>query len=152
MEQKSYRKRSHHYINNDEFYEAICKWKSSGEEGVSEELLVFFVKLVKRELNKPKYLNFKRFRDDAESAAILRCISKAKKFNEVKYNNPYMYFYMTARNALFAIFNDFKKLDNFRKSELEIEDPSLTTNDWTGISTSNRDENDEYYDPYEEIK
>ena len=93
-------KNTEHYIDNEQFYKEISKWKKAVNEAESEGdvrppvtnyMGECFMKIAERLSYKPNFMNYP-FRDEMIGDAIENCLMYAHNFDPEKSKNPFSYF------------------------------------------------------------
>ena len=93
-------KNTEHYIDNEQFYKEISKWKKEVDEAESEGeerppatnyMGECFMKIAERLSYKPNFMNYP-FRDEMIGDAIENCLMYAHNFDPEKSKNPFSYF------------------------------------------------------------
>lgn len=94
------KKNPEHYVNNQDFLEAIVVYKNKCEAAKSQgkKLPIIpsyigecFLKIATRLSYKPNFVNY-TYRDDMISDGIENCVQYINNFDPVKSNNPFAYF------------------------------------------------------------
>ncbi len=89
-----------HYVDNKEFFKAMCEWKETvieadnldeGRPPISEYIGECFVKIAEHLSRKPNFINYP-FRDEMIADGIENCLMYAHNFNPEKSTNPFSYF------------------------------------------------------------
>lgn len=89
-----------HYIDNEEFYNAIKQWRENyieaKDQGVEtppipEYLGECFLKIATHLSYRPNFINY-TYKDEMILDGIENCIQYAHNFNHEKYSNPFGYF------------------------------------------------------------
>ena len=97
---KSKNKNSSHYVDNAEFYEALCKWKSEVVEAdekeeerppVTDYIGKCFMKIAEGLARKSCFINYE-YKEEMVGDAIENCILYAHNFDPDKSKNPFAYF------------------------------------------------------------
>lgn len=103
--------RKKNYINNREFFEAICKWQDEIEidknARMSEYLGECFMVLADRLARKASHHTHI---EDMKSHAVLTCCLYAKNFDRTQSENPFAYFTQCIKNGFAQVHNKEKKL------------------------------------------
>ena len=93
-------KKLKHYVNNEEFLDAMLKWKKlvakaekKGEKypPVSDYIATCFFKIAENLSHRPNFINYP-FREDMIGDGIENCLQYAHNFNPEKSENPFSYF------------------------------------------------------------
>jgi hypothetical protein len=94
------KKPTNHYVDNAEFYDALCEWKArvveadeSGEDRppVTDYIGTCFVKMAEGLARKACFANYD-FRDEMIGDAIENAVLYAHNFSPTKSRNPFAYF------------------------------------------------------------
>lgn len=102
-----YEHSDNHYINNDEFYEAMVKYKQKliaadqqllPKPRVPDYIAECIMKIATRLSYKPNFSGY-TFRDEFVLDAIENCLNKVDKFDPDRSNNPFWYFTTISYNA-----------------------------------------------------
>ena len=97
---KKKKKVTEHYVNNKEFYDALCEWKKGVVEAedcgdprppVTEYIGSCFIKIAEGLSRKLCFINYD-FRDEMIGDAIENCTLYAHNFSPTKSKNPFAYF------------------------------------------------------------
>ena len=93
--------KSNHYIDNKEFFTAMCEWKDAiaeaedqGESSrppVTNYIGECFMKISERLAQKPNFAMYP-YKEEMISDAIENCVMYAHNFNPEKSVNPFSYF------------------------------------------------------------
>jgi len=114
-----------HYVDNKEFFKAMCEWKDGVIEAdnldeprppVSEYIGECFVKIAEHLSRKPNFINYP-FRDEMIADGIENCLMYAHNFNPEKSTNPFSYFTQMIYYAFLRRIEKEKK-QNFIKYKL----------------------------------
>lgn len=135
------RKRSEHYVNNKEFFEAIVEykknlreaaekefpniteqelktWKSPNKPRISDYLGECFLKIATHLSYKPNFVNY-MFREDMICDGIENCVMYIHNFNPVKSSNPFAYFTQIIHYAFLRRIQKEKKQMEIRSKIIE---------------------------------
>ena len=135
------RKRSEHYVNNKDFFEAIViykknlreaaekefpeitdqelkTWKSPNKPRISDYLGECFLKIATHLSYKPNFVNY-MFREDMICDGIENCVMYIHNFNPVKSSNPFAYFTQIIHYAFLRRIQKEKKQMEIRSKIIE---------------------------------
>jgi hypothetical protein len=135
------RKRSEHYVNNKDFFEAIVEykkklreaaekefpeiteqelktWKSPNKPRISNYLGECFLKIATHLSYKPNFVNY-MFREDMICDGIENCVMYIHNFNPVKSSNPFAYFTQIIHYAFLRRIQKEKKQMEIRSKIIE---------------------------------
>ena len=93
-------KKKNHYIDNKEFFEAMCSWKKQVKEAenqgdkrppVSDYIGSCFIKIAEHLATKPNFTNYP-YKDEMINDSIENCLMYAHNFDPEKSKNPFSYF------------------------------------------------------------
>lgn len=102
-----YEHSDNHYINNNEFYNAMVKYKQNvvtaeqqqlSKPRIPDYIAECIMKIANRLSFKPNFSGY-TFRDEFVLDAIENCLNKVDKFDPDKSNNPFWYFTTISYNA-----------------------------------------------------
>ena len=102
-----YEHSNNHYINNDEFYQAMIKYRkqilAAEESGTPKPRTPDYIaecimKIANHLSYKPNFSGY-TFREEFVLDAIENCLAKVDKFDPDKSNNPFWYFTKISHNA-----------------------------------------------------
>ena len=102
-----YEHSNNHYINNDEFYQAMIKYRKqllvAEESGTPKPRTPDYIaecimKIANHLSYKPNFSGY-TFREEFVLDAIENCLAKVDKFDPDKSNNPFWYFTKISHNA-----------------------------------------------------
>ena len=135
------RKRSEHYVNNKDFFEAIVEykrklrsaaeqefpeiteqelktWKSPNKPRISNYLGECFLKIATHLSYKPNFVNY-MFREDMICDGIENCVQYIHNFNPEKSSNPFAYFTQIIHYAFLRRIQKEKKQMEIRAKIIE---------------------------------
>ena len=135
------RKRSEHYVNNKDFFEAIVEykknlrsaaekevpgiteqelktWKSSNKPRISNYLGECFLKIATHLSYKPNFVNY-MYREDMICDGIENCVQYIHNFNSEKSSNPFAYFTQIIHYAFLRRIQKEKKQMEIRAKIIE---------------------------------
>ena len=135
------RKRSEHYVNNKDFFEAIViykknlreaaekefpeiteqelkTWKSPNKPRISNYLGECFLKIATHLSYKPNFVNY-MFREDMICDGIENCVQYIHNFNPEKSSNPFAYFTQIIHYAFLRRIQKEKKQMEIRAKIIE---------------------------------
>ena len=135
------RKRSEHYVNNKDFFEAIViykknlreaaekefpeitdqelkTWKSPNKPRISDYLGECFLKIATHLSYKPNFVNY-MFREDMICDGIENCVMYIHNFNPVKSSNTFAYFTQIIHYAFLRRIQKEKKQMHIRSKIIE---------------------------------
>jgi hypothetical protein len=135
------RKRSEHYVNNKDFFEAIVEykrklraaaekefpeiteqelktWKSPNKPRISNYLGECFLKIATHLSYKPNFVNY-MFREDMICDGIENCVQYIHNFNPEKSSNPFAYFTQIIHYAFLRRIQKEKKQMEIRSKIIE---------------------------------
>ncbi len=93
-------KKSNHYVDNQLFFEEMCKWKKLVIEAeevedprppVTEYIGTCFMEIAERLSHRPNFINYE-YREEMVGDGIENCLMYAHNFNPEKSKNPFSYF------------------------------------------------------------
>jgi len=124
-------KKTNHYIDNKEFYEAMCEWKleihdaeDQGEETrppISEYIGTCFIKIAEHLAQKPNFTNYP-YKDEMINDSIENCLMYAHNFDPKKSKNPFSYFTQIIYYAFLRRIEKEKKQNYIKYKLAEIRD------------------------------
>lgn len=123
-----------HYVNNKEFYAAMCDYiekcndaKSKGLEQpiITNYIATCIINIANKLSNRPNFINY-TYKDEMIEDAIEVCLAKVTKFDPTKYDNPFSYFTMIAWNQFLHRIEKEKKEQYIKAKLLEN---AMITND-----------------------
>ena len=91
---------ANHYVDNNKFFEEMCKWKEkvveASETGesrppVNEYIGECFMKIAEHLSHKPNFINYD-YREEMVGDGIENCLMYAHNFDPEKSKNPFSYF------------------------------------------------------------
>jgi hypothetical protein len=121
------RKKPEHYVNNKEFYEAMCaykvKCKFAEENGMQQPKIpnylgICITKIANKLSNHPSFINYS-YKDEMISDGIETCIANIRSFNPEKSINPFAYFTQCCWNAFVQRIQKEKKQQYVKYKSLE---------------------------------
>jgi hypothetical protein len=132
----SEKEKANHYINNNEFFDAMVEWKknvieneSCGEPKppITEYIGECFMKIAEHLSYKPNFINYE-YREEMIGDGIENCIMYAHNFDPEKSKNPFSYFTQIIYYAFLRRIEKEKKQSfvKFKLMEL-IDDGTLNT-------------------------
>jgi len=134
-----------HYVDNKEFFAAMCEWKdqmieseSAGEPRpqCSRYIGECFVKICNHLAYKANFVNYS-YRDEMVLDGIEQCLRYAHNFNPVKSKNAFAYFTQIAYYAFVRRIKKETKQDTTKLKYLSSMDLHELLNDIEGESSSN---------------
>lgn len=129
---------SNHYVDNKEFYNALCEWKeeyneamASGDEKppLTNYIGECFVLMAEGLAKRSSFANY-TFRDDMVGDAIENCILYAHNFNPEKSKNAFSYFTQMMYYAFLRRIQKEKKQMYVKYKVLEKMDDYTGTVQW----------------------
>ena len=100
MNEKKEKPPANHYVDNNKFFEEMCKWKEqvieANETGeprppVNEYIGECFMKIAEHLSHKPNFINYD-YREEMVGDGIENCLMYAHNFDPEKSKNPFSYF------------------------------------------------------------
>ena len=124
------KKNTTHYIDNKEFFAAMCEWKDAiseaenqGEKNppVTNYIGECFMKIAQRLAQKPNFANY-HYKEEMISDAIENCIMYAHNFDPKKSVNPFSYFTQIIYYAFLRRIEKEKKQNYIKFKLIEMHD------------------------------
>ena len=152
-------KKSNHYIDNKEFFDAMCKWKTQIQEAedqgeirppVSEYIGICFMKIAEHLAQKPNFANYP-YKDEMIHDSIENCLMYAHNFDPNKSKNPFSYFTQIIYYAF------VRRIDKEKKQtyiKFKMTENVVNTKDFVHINDNDVDfqyENTDYHKHYDII-
>jgi hypothetical protein len=144
------KKKSEHYVNNKEFYEALVVYKEKVRNAekndlpkprISNYIGQCFLKIATQYSYKPNFVNY-MYREDMISDGIENCVQYIHNFNPDKYKNPFAYFTQIIHFAfLRRIHREKREMDKKNKLIEKADYKQVMTIDEGHLSASNSDYN-----------
>lgn len=145
---------SEHYIDNDEFFEEMKKWKKtvhqaedSGEPipPVTEFIGMCFLQIAERLSMRPNFANYS-FKEEMIGDGVENCLMYASNFDPSKSTNPFSYFTQIIYFAFLRRIEKEKKQEYIKYKCMDLIDefgnPRVATKS-NGNKSDNYDENPE---------
>lgn len=110
------------YLNNQEFYQMLLKWKQSETEEIPKNIAEGIIQICTNLARSGRFAGY-TWKDDMIGDAILVCIKSAKNFDPEKSKNPFAYFTQIAYNA----FRQFLNKEHLRLAIIENYKQSMDT-------------------------
>ena len=138
----SKKKKANHYIDNEEFFHAMCAWKelvieaeNVGESrpAITDYIGDCFLKIAEHLAYKPNFMNY-NYRDDMIGDGIENCLVYAHNFDPNKSKNPFSYFTQ-------IIYYAFLRRIEKEKKQAYIKYKALKMNDVNGLFSKYYKEN-----------
>jgi hypothetical protein len=129
--------KSNHYIDNKEFFSAMCDWKdkikAAEDQGeskppVNNYIGSCFMKIAERLAQKPNFAMYP-YKEEMISDAIENCVMYAHNFNPEKSVNPFSYFTQIIYYAFLRRIEKEKKQSYIKLKLMEIHDDG-TVSTW----------------------
>ena len=123
-------KKSNHYIDNKEFFDAMCEWKTQIQEAenqgearppVSDYIGICFMKIAEHLAQKPNFANYP-YKDEMIHDSIENCLMYAHNFDPNKSKNPFSYFTQIIYYAFLRRIEKEKKQNYIKFKLAEIQD------------------------------
>jgi hypothetical protein len=130
------RVRRKHYINNQDFHDALVIWKTelttNPSARLSEYIGLCFQKIAEGRAKHPWYSGW-TFKDEMIAEAVLTCCKYAHNYNPEKSNNPFAYFTTYCNNAFEQIKMKEKKLADYRFEMVKENQQNSETYDYNNF-------------------
>lgn len=132
------KRKSDHYINNQEFFIAMKDWKILVDEAdktgqkhppVTEYIAICFMKIAEHLSRKPNFMNYP-YRDEMQSDGIENCLLYAYNFDPEKSTNPFSYFTQIIYYAFLRRIQKEKKQAYIKLKKIEDSDVDSGTRRW----------------------
>ena len=145
-------KKSEHYVNNKDFYQALVEYKKQVDDAkekglpkprISNYLGDCFLRIANHLAYKPNFVNY-MFKDDMICDGIENCVRYIHNFNPEKSKNPFAYFTQ-------IIYYAFLRRISQEKKQLEIKNKILERTDFDEVFDANDLDSGNYSD-YNSIK
>tara|TARA_Y100000034_G_scaffold22904_1_gene26398 strand:+ start:34 stop:630 length:597 start_codon:yes stop_codon:yes gene_type:complete len=133
----SKKKKTNHYINNKDFFQAMVEWKrlvieaensGDGRPPVSEYIGDCFVKIAKHLSYKPNFINYE-YKEEMIGDGIENCLMYAHNFDPEKSKNPFSYFTQIIYYAFLRRIEKEKKQSYVKYRAMELLDDG-TLSSW----------------------
>ena len=128
-----------HYVDNDEFFDAMSKWKitvlDAEEVGdkkppVTDYIGECFLKIAERLSYRPNFINYP-FREEMVGDGIENCLMYCSNFDPNKSSNPFSYFTQIIYYAFLRRIQREKKQEYIKYRCFEImDDAGVLPEDW----------------------
>ena len=128
-----------HYINNEEFFDAMSEWKKvvieTQEIGdkkppVTDYIGECFLKIAERLSYRPNFINYP-FREEMVGDGVENCLMYASNFDPEKSKNPFSYFTQIIYYAFLRRIQREKKQEYIKYRCFEImDDAGVLPEDW----------------------
>ena len=124
------KRKSDHYINNQEFFVAMKDWKvlvdvadKAGEKHppITEYIGICFMKIAENLARKPNFMNYP-YKDEMQSDGVENCLLYAYNFDPTKSSNPFSYFTQIIYYAFLRRIQKEKKQAYIKYKKLEMSD------------------------------
>lgn len=132
------KRKSDHYINNQEFFDAMKDWKllvnvadKAGEKHppITEYIGTCFMKIAENLSRKPNFMNYP-YRDEMQSDGVENCLLYAYNFDPEKSKNPFSYFTQIIYYAFLRRIQKEKKQAYIKLKKIEDSDVDSGTRRW----------------------
>ena len=132
------KRKSDHYINNQEFFVAMKDWKvlvdvadKAGEKHppITEYIGTCFMKIAEHLSRKPNFMNYP-YRDEMQSDGVENCLLYAYNFDPEKSTNPFSYFTQIIYYAFLRRIQKEKKQAYIKLKKIEDSDVDSGTRRW----------------------
>ena len=111
------RTRRKHYINNEDFHNALVTWKQDLQRNPNARIPNYigecFIKIATGRAKHPWYSGW-TFKDEMIAEAVLTCVKYAHNYKPDKSTNPFAYFTQFVNNAFEQIKLKEKKLADYK--------------------------------------
>jgi|TARA_R110001583_G_scaffold77183_3_gene210355 hypothetical protein len=123
-------KKKNHYIDNKEFFEAMCVWKEELQEAenqgdakppISNYIGSCFIKIAEHLATKPNFTNYP-YKDEMINDSIENCLMYAHNFDPEKSKNPFSYFTQIIYYAFLRRIEKEKKQNYIKFKLAEMKD------------------------------
>tara|TARA_R110000737_G_C14563751_1_gene482777 strand:+ start:368 stop:898 length:531 start_codon:yes stop_codon:yes gene_type:complete len=130
-------KKSNHYIDNKEFFVAMCEWKDTVKESenlgeprppISNYIGGCFIKIAEHLAQKPNFMNYP-YKDEMINDSIENCLMYAHNFDPEKSKNPFSYFTQIIYYAFLRRIEKEKKQNYIKFKLAEMKDDG-TMSSW----------------------
>lgn len=124
------KKKTEHYINNLDFFNAMKEWKilvdAADLKGVkhppiTEYIGICFIKIAENLARKPNFMNY-QYKDEMQSDGVENCLLYAYNFDPTKSSNPFSYFTQIIYYAFLRRIQKEKKQAYIKYKKLEMSD------------------------------
>lgn len=124
------KKKTEHYINNLDFFNAMKEWKIlvdaadlKGEKHppITEYIGICFMKIAENLARKPNFMNY-QYKDEMQSDGVENCLLYAYNFDPTKSSNPFSYFTQIIYYAFLRRIQKEKKQAYIKYKKLEMSD------------------------------
>jgi hypothetical protein len=132
------KKKSDHYIDNQQFFAEISAWKllvtAANEKGekhppVTHYIGECFMKIAEHLSRKPNFINYP-YRDEMMSDGIENCLLYAYNFDPAKSKNPFSYFTQIIYYAFLRRIQKEKKQAYIKLKKIEMSDVDSSMKKW----------------------
>jgi len=132
------KKKSEHYIDNQQFFEEMRAWKILVDEAdktgvkhppVTNYIGECFMKIAENLSRKPNFINYP-YRDEMISDGIENCLMYAYNFNPSKSKNPFSYFTQIIYYAFLRRIQKEKKQAYIKLKTIEMSDVDSHMKNW----------------------
>ena len=147
------KKKSEHYVNNKDFYQALVDYNKKIEEAKAQNLPKpritnyigdCFLRIANHLAYKPNFVNY-MFKDDMICDGIENCVQYIHNFNPKKSENPFAYFTQ-------IIYYAFLRRIQREKRQLEIKNKILERSGFSEVFTDDNTLDGGNYSEYNSIK
>ena len=141
--------KKNHYIDNKEFFEAMCSWKEQVKEAenqgdarppITDYIGTCFIKIAEHLSTKPNFTNYP-YKDEMINDSIENCLMYAHNFDPEKSKNPFSYFTQMIYYAFLRRIEKEKK-QSFIKYKLMEENDDGTFSSWFKENFFDKGQND----------
>jgi hypothetical protein len=132
------KKKSDHYIDNQQFFAEISAWKllvtAANEKGekhppVTHYIGECFMKIAEHLSRKPNFINY-QYRDEMMSDGIENCLLYAYNFDPEKSSNPFSYFTQITYYAFLRRIQKEKKQAYIKLKKIEMSNVDSSVRRW----------------------
>ena len=132
------KKKSEHYINNEEFFKAMQEWKilvdiadlkDEKHPPITEYIGTCFMKIAENLSRKPNFMNYP-YRDEMMLDGVENCVLYAYNFDPTKSSNPFSYFTQIIYYAFLRRIQKEKKQAYIKLKKIEMSDVDSNTRRW----------------------
>jgi len=144
------KKKSNHYIDNEEFFKSISAWKilvveasESGDERppVDNYIGECFLKIAEHLSYRPNFINYP-YREEMISDGIENCLTYAHNFDPEKSKNPFSYFTQIIYYAFLRRIEREKKQAYIKYKLAEMNDTEGLLSSWAMNNYYDKDTKD----------
>lgn len=132
------KKKTEHYIDNQEFFKAMQEWKvlvnaadlaDTKHPPITEYIGTCFLKIAEHLSRKPNFINYP-YRDEMQSDGVENCLLYAYNFDPAKSSNPFSYFTQIIYYAFLRRIQKEKKQAYIKLKKIEDSDADSGSRRW----------------------